>query len=616
MSSALPDIFEDVDITQGDLPNEWWESGYAFCTSPTEPEAQAARFQFMIRKWTQLASAASRQSDFVDNTYALNSKVSRTLVDEANGSACRTATGKRKAIDTGNPKPRKTTKNSATVLVTPEPANLPKLILPLAPPTSQLDNRPLDQSNKHNTCDETTLPIAEAVLSNETRCRTNSLVRLSPSGKGDNWLDIWADVVSVLQINKNTGDNPRWISLLTKVLGHTFGYDGVNNVFHMAEQVYNNLDLLELDSTTSLDGAQDSPFRSAAVCVKNIWARSKGDALMTVEVMVYYTELAENFSRLERDTYDSETSIGQDWLEYSENRTKSLQVRQNFVFDRILEYITPSSTSGRKKKNNKDHTRGAKKQKKDKTFEEMKQDRDRIKLQKERIMARNIALMVRLFGHGILPLMGSSTWRETLSQYAAATAEPLLTELLAECPILRQICDSVDKNFYQYVRIRGKIVDLPENCLIGCNVSLELPEKYTLAYLLAAPGELSEQPVDSMNEEMHVTLDENDERSSNERPAEVRELRGVGEELAHDAFNDDLEDALGELVGSSSWLKAVADRVNDNGWKYFTHSEKWGHMPAQHPRVEAIDETQHRVTSMLTLVSLEDQDDDVSKPMF
>lgn len=110
----------------------------------------------------------------------------------------------------------------------------------------------------------------------------------------------------------------------------------------------------------------------------------------------------------------------------------------------------------------------------------------------------------------------------------------MLTELLAECPILRQICDSVDKNFYQYVRIRGKIVDLPENCLIGCNVSLELPEKYTLAYLLAAPGELSEQPVDSMNEEMHVTLDENDERSSNERPAEVRELRGVGEELYFD----------------------------------------------------------------------------------
>ncbi|KAH0152142.1 hypothetical protein KCU67_g9950, partial [Aureobasidium melanogenum] len=40
------------------------------------------------------------------------------------------------------------------------------------------------------------------------------------------------------------------------------------------------------------------------------------------------------------------------------------------------------------------------------------------------------------------------------------------------------------------------------------------------------------------------------------------------ETMAHDAYNDDLEDTLGELVGNSSWLKAVADRVNDNVWKY------------------------------------------------
>jgi hypothetical protein len=39
-------------------------------------------------------------------------------------------------------------------------------------------------------------------------------------------------------------------------------------------------------------------------------------------------------------------------------------------------------------------------------------------------------------------------------------------------------------------------------------------------------------------------------------------------------------------------------------------------MPGQHLRVEAIDERQHRVTSMLSLVSLEDQDDDDTKPMF
>ncbi|KAH0395828.1 hypothetical protein KCU89_g9927, partial [Aureobasidium melanogenum] len=251
--------------------------------------------------------------------------------------------------------------------------------------------------------------------------------------------------------------------------------------------------LLEIDATTSLDGAQDSPLRSAAVRLKNVWARFKGNALMTVEAMVYYKELAEDFRRLEEDTYRPETSIGQDWLEHSKGSTRSVQVRRNFVLQRLLEYIKPATA--------------------DPTANEDKKKKDTAKLQKERSMARNIDLMVRLFGHGILPLMG-------FSQYTAATAEPLLTELLAQCPTLRQICNRADKKFYQYVRIRAKIVDLPEDCLNGCSVSIESHENHT------SPGEL-EESVDSMEEGMHVTPNEYGKRSSTERPFEVEEERGI-----------------------------------------------------------------------------------------
>ncbi|KAH0014609.1 hypothetical protein KCU78_g8591, partial [Aureobasidium melanogenum] len=485
-----------------------WETIYAFCQRPTESKEQIARLQHMIHNMNWIASNISKQPDLVEKT--LKSTVSEPLVEAADESVCGTATRKRKAIDTANPKPRqtkKTKKNRATsALKRSEPTALPKQILPLASPTSQVDNRTLGQSNKHNMYDETTLPSTKVALSNETRRITTSLVRLSPSGKGDNWLNIWANIVGASPINEKTGDNPRWIPLLTKVLTHTFGYDGVNNVLQMANQVYNNRELLEIDATTSLDGAQDSPLRSAAVRLKNVWARLKGDALMTVEAMVYYKELAEDFRRLEGDTYRPETSIGQDWLEHSKGRTRSVQVRRNFVLQRLLEYIKPATT--------------------DPTANEDKKKKDTAKLQKERLMARNIDLMVRLFGHGILPLMGNTSWRETFSQYAAATAEPLLTELLAQCPTLRQICNRIDKNFYQYVRIRAKIVDLPEDCLNGCSVSIESHKKHTLAYLLAAPGEL-EESVDSMEEGMHVTPNEYGKRSSTKRSVEVEEERGI-----------------------------------------------------------------------------------------
>ncbi|KAG9739520.1 hypothetical protein KCU73_g9461, partial [Aureobasidium melanogenum] len=98
--------------------------------------------------------------------------------------------------------------------------------------------------------------------------------------------------------------------------------------------------------------------------------------------------------------------------------------------------------------------------------------------------------MVRLFGHGILPLMGNTTWRETFSQYAAATAEPLLTELLAQCPTLRQICNRADKNFYQYVRIRAKIVDPPEDCLNGCSLNEDNVDLDAIAARVAIDLEL------------------------------------------------------------------------------------------------------------------------------
>lgn len=84
---------------------------------------------------------------------------------------------------------------------------------------------------------------------------------------------------------------------------------------------------------------------------------------------------------------------------------------------------------------------------------------------------------------------------------------------------------------------------------------------------------------------------------------------------AHDAFSEDLEDILGELVAASPWLKNVAERVNENVWRYFTDPQTWGHMPPAHLRVETAIRNQHRITSMLSLVCLEELDNDDTNPM-
>lgn len=219
----------------------------------------------MIHNMNWIASVISKQTDFVEKTF--RSTVSEPLVETADEPVGRTATRKRKAIDTANPKPRqtkRTKKNRATsALERSEPAALPKQILPLASPTSQVDNRSLDQSNKHNMYDETTTSLTEVVLSYETR-RSNHLtcppLTIRERGQLAGYLGQHRECFTN---NEKTGDNPRWLSLLTKVLTHTFGYDGVNDVLHMVEQVYNNLGLLELDATTSLDGAQDNKKSSS-----------------------------------------------------------------------------------------------------------------------------------------------------------------------------------------------------------------------------------------------------------------------------------------------------------------------------------------------------------------
>ncbi|KAG9563780.1 hypothetical protein KCU77_g5137, partial [Aureobasidium melanogenum] len=79
MSSAPPNLLEDVDIDEDVLPATLWETIYAFCERPAEPEDQTARLQHMIHNMSWIAGILSKQPDFVERT--LRSKVSEPLVE-------------------------------------------------------------------------------------------------------------------------------------------------------------------------------------------------------------------------------------------------------------------------------------------------------------------------------------------------------------------------------------------------------------------------------------------------------------------------------------------------------------------------------------------------------
>jgi hypothetical protein len=92
-------------------------------------------------------------------------------------------------------------------------------------------------------------------------------------------------------------------------------------------------------------------------------------------------------------------------------------------------------------------------------------------------------------------------------------------QLLEQCPILRQICDRVDKNSYQYLREKGRIVHLPKNCINGLAVSIEARKNHTISFLLASPGELEELG-DILEEEVRKAMSETKDGSSKSHKSE------------------------------------------------------------------------------------------------
>lgn len=215
-----------------------------------------------------------------------------------------------------------------------------------------------------------------------------SLAPISPSGRGNEWLRCWTNIVKSIPSNATTNKPAVWPGLITKILIHAFGYDGVNNTIALAEHVLNNYDMLTIDDITSADGDAESPLRPLAIRLKQVWASSRGPAIATADAICYYNLMAEDFDRLEQDIDDLETAMGQEWTARDSRLAQTPQARLNFIITRVFAYLHPG------------------------TLTQKERDFRLTSLRKERMMARNIALMVKLFGIGIVPLIAKSPWRQ------------------------------------------------------------------------------------------------------------------------------------------------------------------------------------------------------------
>jgi len=81
--------------------------------------------------------------------------------------------------------------------------------------------------------------------------------------------------------------------------------------------------------------------------------------------------------------------MGEEWNARNSRLADTPQARLNFIMTRVFTYLHPGILT------QKERQAGI------------------IKLRKERMMALNVALLVEIFGIGILPLIAKSPWRQT-----------------------------------------------------------------------------------------------------------------------------------------------------------------------------------------------------------
>ncbi|KAH0029410.1 hypothetical protein KCU78_g3354, partial [Aureobasidium melanogenum] len=447
-----PAMLPGFDPTPNDMPSEFWASVNAFLNHPKDVKEQSHRFQYLIATLGRIADSNATKHKSEEG--ALTRDISKALLDVSEMPLFRKR-AKRKNEETIPKQPKK-----AKI----SPDNTPEEVMysdnvttpDTPPPTYSPGGKPSG----------TNPPI------NNTKPATTDRAApfpMSPSKKGDRWATIWVSIISQAPAtNPVNGKAYTWPANLTNVLEYTWGPGGVGNTLDMAQTVIDNFGLYSTDADYVV-GPDDSPTIEIEIRVKRIWALSKHDLVQQTELVLEYQRLAETFCTLEHETRDNATRLGKLWAarEVDPKLEVTEQARANFVMNRVVSSMNPEEMTAEKKR------------------AEMK------KFRREREFAFNIAMFIKLFGWGVVPLLARAPWRQVLGNVPSSTLNVYLNQLSAAVPTLRQICDRIDANCFQYMRKPGAVKSISKTCFQGLEVKKKKDRmKHTMAWLLAAAGQL------------------------------------------------------------------------------------------------------------------------------
>jgi hypothetical protein len=164
---------------------------------------------------------------------------------------------------------------------------------------------------------------------------------------------------------------------------------GVNSVMKMLDAVFSDLGRLALDATTSITNSESSVC-TLEMRFKRVFSLSKSHVLQSADLFCEYQRMAGDFVRLEKQTHDTSTDLGKKWAKRASDpklETTS-QARSNVIMHGVLDSMCTNTLTADER------------------------EKEMAKLWKMREYAHNIAMMIDIFGWGVVPLMSGAPWRQ------------------------------------------------------------------------------------------------------------------------------------------------------------------------------------------------------------
>ncbi|KAK6002883.1 hypothetical protein QM012_001633 [Aureobasidium pullulans] len=265
---------------------------------------------------------------------------------------------------------------------------------------------------------------------------------------------------------------------LTSLIIHCFTHESVNEVVNLLEDIHHNKDTIAINNeskTVQELRSSNDQAQEVALKYKALWSATESAALSQCGELFAYHDLGVALSRLEAELDQigrlPANELGDFARKYLEDRRQGSRLRDTemtrarFVPRHLLEVLGYGKESQY-------------------SDAEMKEKKRMLKSQ--RMTAKNMKAFVDCFGEGCLLLMYKCPWSSALPQVSGTKLKPLLDQLVAEEPELREMAQLAGA-FVRYVKDRHTILDMPKIVIRAQEWKVEQRGRFSILELLSPP---------------------------------------------------------------------------------------------------------------------------------